>query len=353
MEARKAAQEAGRRVSQETNERQQSRPRFVDPAAMKLCPVCGEPIAKSAKLCPACGAKLTMPLWKKIFIAILVLAVFSVIGQRWGRAPGSSSPSGGDMPKRNDPPVASESYQPVPQPPAQEIIYKAHNVTDLFDAMKENPLRAEQTWQDQYVELSGFLQTIDSDGEYFSIDAGDARGYFLDSVHCDMTRDGQRAQIAEMSRGDPIIVCGQITNIGEILGYVLEVHAVYTNQTVPVSYEVTDDDLHVYPDSNYESGYAWDAYVEVLNNGTKAVSFSDIEFRVETDTGDVIMIDYDLTVSPETLQPGESGRISNRFGSELVNMANPGKSIGETYPGVASGDVGLVLRFLGSTRSVE
>lgn len=115
-------------------------------------------------------------------------------------------------------------------------------------------------------------------------------------------------------------------------------------QNVPLAFEITDSALSIYKNSAYGSGYAWDAYVEVKNTGSENIYLSNLAFRVETDAGETVMTDQQLSVFPSILKPGEHGYIYNQFGSELVYEANTSKPIAEAYPGIANGSVGLVLR---------
>ena len=48
----------------------------------------------------------------------------------------------------------------------------------------------------------------------------------ITGVQCFIQNDEQRAQIMEMSVDDTITLKGQITDIGEILGYMLEIDAI-------------------------------------------------------------------------------------------------------------------------------
>jgi hypothetical protein len=100
-------------------------------------------------------------------------------------------------------------------------------VTELFDLLSSNALKAEKTYQDQYVEIEGYLSVIDSDGKYISVGADpDDLEYLLQDVQCYIKSDEQLDQIMEMSKGDPIVVRGKIKNIGEVLGYQLDIDSI-------------------------------------------------------------------------------------------------------------------------------
>ena len=118
--------------------------------------------------------------------------------------------------------------RPAATTSASSIEYARYDVTELFDMLSGNALKAQNTFKGQYVELTGYLETIDSDGRYISVgaDPGDYT-YLLDSVHCTIRRNsGQLEQIMEMKTGDPITVRGRITDVGEVLGYYLDIDGI-------------------------------------------------------------------------------------------------------------------------------
>ena len=119
-------------------------------------------------------------------------------------------------------PVAEK---PVVQEPIVEkptIHYQSVTVKQLYDELEANALRAEKTYQDAYVAVTGKLSTIDSDGAYISIIASNDEWGF-ESVHCSITDDSQMDKIINFNKGDKITVYGKITMIGEILGYSLDI----------------------------------------------------------------------------------------------------------------------------------
>lgn len=103
------------------------------------------------------------------------------------------------------------------------IEYQSIDSNTLLSELENNALKAEKTYQDLYLEITGELSVIDSDGGYISIDRTDDEFSFL-NITCNVTNEEQLNKILEMSIGDKIIVKGKITDIGELLGYVLEIH---------------------------------------------------------------------------------------------------------------------------------
>lgn len=178
---------------------------------MKKCETCGADMAITAKICPSCGAKNKRPIYTKwwfwVIIAVVVLSI------------GAASTNSGEKTENN------EVKTTVAEEKAVE--YTAYDVTELFDALKENPAKAQKTFKGQYVELTGYLDVIDSDGSYFSLGAnpGDY-SYIFQSIHCKIKNDDQLNLIMELKKGDSMIVRGEITDVGEILGYTLTIDSI-------------------------------------------------------------------------------------------------------------------------------
>ena len=170
------------------------------------CKSCNAEIASSAKSCPHCGAKNKKPIYKRPwFIALILIVVVAVFA---GGGSDEPAPAGGDTTE----PKAEE----------QVIEYKAYSVGELTDALEANAMKASETYLDQYVELSGQLSVIDSSGDYFSIERTGS-DFDLYNVTCYFQNDDQKQVIMDSEIGDVLTVKGKITDVGEILGYSLDV----------------------------------------------------------------------------------------------------------------------------------
>lgn len=194
------------------------------------CKACGAEMADSAKTCPKCGAKNKKPFYKKWWFYVIV-ALF-VVGAVGGA--GSTGNKAGTTTQSGSPGGSAASYVAgsagngaASAAEVEPVSYTHYDVTELFDALKDNALKAEKTFQDQYVELEGYLSVIDSDGKYIAIGA-DPSGfeYVLQDVQCYIKSEEQREQVAEMSTGDAIVVRGKITSIGELLGYQMNIDSI-------------------------------------------------------------------------------------------------------------------------------
>ena len=187
------------------------------------CKTCGAEMASNAKVCPQCGAKNKKPIFKKWWFWVLVVIIIgSIIG---GSSGSKNTPS--DPANNNETTQGETAKQEEPVKEEESITYTHYNVTDLFDALEDNALKASGTFKGQYVEIEGYLGTIDSSGSYICVGAGSNNyDYFLQDVQCYVKSDEQLAQIMEMSTDDPIVVRGKITDVGEILGYSLNIDSI-------------------------------------------------------------------------------------------------------------------------------
>ncbi len=178
---------------------------------MTVCKHCGQEIAASAKVCPHCGGKNKPPIYKRWwFIVLIVLIVLCAIG-------GSSSNSDGT----NSSSKATSKTTSASASSEVAINYTPYSVTELSEDLDANALKASDKYKGQYVELRGTLNVIDSDGKYISIvDSSDA--WAILGVQCSIKTDEQKKAVMDFALGDEIVVKGKITNVGEVLGYYLD-----------------------------------------------------------------------------------------------------------------------------------
>lgn len=162
--------------------------------AMKKCKECGAEISSSAKTCPNCGKKQTSIL-KIIIILIIVIIIIAAI-------------AGGGSSTENEIP--------------DNISYTAVDVDTLDAALESNAAAAKDTYNGQYLEITGRLGTIDSDLQYISL-LSTTDEWDLNGIHCTIQNDEQREIIKTLTVGDTIKVKGKITDVGEVLGYYLDI----------------------------------------------------------------------------------------------------------------------------------
>jgi RNA polymerase subunit RPABC4/transcription elongation factor Spt4/lysyl-tRNA synthetase class II len=185
---------------------------------MTTCKHCGAEIAASAKVCPQCGAKNKKPIYKKPwFIVLIIVILVAAIGSA-----GSNKTNAGNTAA---PVTSANSSADKSESPAPEITYTTYDVSGLMDDLKNNALKASEKYKDQYVELTGRLNVIDSSGKYISIVPVNDEFAIL-GVQCYIKSEDQKNAILDMSVGDTLVVKGKITDVGEVMGYSLNIDEV-------------------------------------------------------------------------------------------------------------------------------
>ena len=124
---------------------------------------------------------------------------------------GSNQPNG----KESD---QSQTTQP-------DIEYTSYSVADMIADLNANALNASEKYKDQYVEITGKLRNIDSDGKYISLDP-DNDEFNLIGIQCNIKDDTQKNKVSGMGIGDSVTLKGKITSVGEVLGYSLDIEEI-------------------------------------------------------------------------------------------------------------------------------
>lgn len=169
----------------------------------KQCKKCKEEINKKAKKCPHCGAKQGLPIWLIIIIVILVIGIISSLGSN------SEESKGNDI---------NNSSNQAPE----NIEYIKISKDDLDEALDKNAALARETYINKYVEVTGKLGTIDSELKYLSLKSP-TKEWDLKSIHCTIKNKEQKEIIKTLTRDQEITVKGKITDVGEVLGYYLDI----------------------------------------------------------------------------------------------------------------------------------
>lgn len=178
---------------------------------MKTCASCGTEITKTAKTCPQCGAKNKKPIYKRgWFIALVIVVVIGIIASIAGN------------PKDGAKSVASTSgNNSVTQAPT----YTAYDVSELMSDLKTNAMKAQEKYKKADVTLTGRLNNIDSSGKYISIVPVDDQ-FAIIGVQCYIKNDEQKNKIMNMKVGDTVVLNGKIKDVGEVLGYSLDIDSI-------------------------------------------------------------------------------------------------------------------------------
>lgn len=187
------------------NQNQQPQQRQYFPAAeeTKKCKHCKSDIPTDAKVCPYCRKKQGGKL-KWIIIAVVALFIIGTFGEKKSDSDSSNSPA-----------VKASTDAETQEP---EINYTSVDVSTMMDDLKSNALKAEETYKDQYLEITGRLANIDSKGKYISVHS-QTDDFSLVGVQCYIKDDAAKNKVMDMTTDDIITLKIHITNIGEVMGY--------------------------------------------------------------------------------------------------------------------------------------
>ena len=174
----------------------------------KKCKHCKMDIPKDAKICPHCRKKQKSGILKWV---VLILIIGVVIGAVTGEDKSADSPT------KQTEATASDSQKQE----SESIEYTSVSVNDMMDALNNNAMGASDKYKGKYLEITGKLTNIDAAGKYIDLMAdGD---FEIIGVQCYIKNDDQKAKIASMSKGDTVTLKGKCTDVGEVLGYSLDI----------------------------------------------------------------------------------------------------------------------------------
>ena len=98
----------------------------------------------------------------------------------------------------------------------EEVAYTAIDMNTLMNDLESNPANAKNKYEDQYFEVTGYVDVIDSDGKYFSI--RDDNEYSIVGLQVSVDKE-DKDFINNLQIGEQITIKVKITDVGEVLGY--------------------------------------------------------------------------------------------------------------------------------------
>ncbi len=182
---------------------------------MKNCKVCGAEIAKSAKTCPKCGARNKKHGFIKFLLVVII--VVAVIGAVAGNDKNSDTAK-----KPSTTATTSDNGKKEEAVTEAKIEYTAYSVSELMNDLDGNAMKAKEKYEDQYVEITGTLSNIDASGKYIDLTPQDNEWAII-GVQCYIKTDEQKAVAMELSKKETVTVRGRITDVGEVMGYSLDI----------------------------------------------------------------------------------------------------------------------------------
>lgn len=182
-------------------------------AKMTNCKSCGKEIATSAKTCPHCGAKNKKPFYKAVWFWVLVAIIVIAIAIGGSGGNDSSSDNGSASNSKTGGGNTSET---------KVIEYQKVDVDELEDALESNAAAAKDTYNKKNLEITGKLGTIDSDLKYFSL-MSNTDEFDILGITCYIKNQETKDMLKSLSKDQTIVVKGKITDVGEVLGYSLDI----------------------------------------------------------------------------------------------------------------------------------
>ncbi len=105
-----------------------------------------------------------------------------------------------------------------------DIVYTQYTADQLYQDLKDNPIRAQETHEDEFVELTGKISAIGGTKGYILIH--DVVGWYaLDTIFCDMTTEELENHLVELTTGDEVTIRGKIKTVDVIYPYTIDVYS--------------------------------------------------------------------------------------------------------------------------------
>ncbi len=183
-----------------------------------ICKKCGQEVTKGAVVCPNCGCKIKKPIYKKWWFWVVIVFVLICIGA----AAGSDDEVSNENTTKSTSTI-QDSKSTASNSKSEDITYETIDLRTMVDDLNDNALKAEQTYKNKYVEITGQISNFDSDGKYISIDPVDKDAFDFTNITCYIKSKEQKEKLLNMSKGDQITIRGKIFSIGELLGYSINI----------------------------------------------------------------------------------------------------------------------------------
>lgn len=109
-----------------------------------------------------------------------------------------------------------------------KIEYTKIDISQMKKDLKDNALKASETYKNKYIEITRNIGNIDSSGKYISLD-GPEEDFDLTSILYYIKNDDQKKVVADTTKGQSVTVKGKVTDVGEIMGYSIDINEIIAN----------------------------------------------------------------------------------------------------------------------------
>lgn len=145
------------------------------------------------------------PFYKRVWFILLVVVVIVIIFAV--------------MPKGDK---SKDSTKKAAETSTKQITYTPVDAGKMLSDLDSNALNAEKTYKDKDFEITGKVYVIDSSGKYIGIDGVDS-DLTITGITCYLQNNEQKDVVASISKGSTVVVRGHVTDVGEVLGYNLNI----------------------------------------------------------------------------------------------------------------------------------
>lgn len=143
------------------------------------------------------------PFYKRVwFIVLVVVVIIAAV-----------------MPKGDK---GADTTNKAAETSTKEITYTPTDAGQMLSDLDNNALNAEKTYKDKDLEITGKVFNIDSSGKYINIDGLNSE-FTMTGITCNLQNDEQRDVVASISKGATVVVRGHVTDVGEVIGYTINV----------------------------------------------------------------------------------------------------------------------------------
>lgn len=156
------------------------------------------------------------PIYKRTwFIIIAVIVILGIVGNlKKGSQSTDNSAKSEQAQSKDDNKSEKEA--------AEKKSYEKVEADKMIEDLSNNALKAEKTYNGKCYEIHGKLINIDSSGKYITLT--NINGDFnLTNIQCYIKNDEQKDQVAELNNDQEITIRGKVTQVGEVLGYSVDI----------------------------------------------------------------------------------------------------------------------------------
>ena len=116
----------------------------------------------------------------------------------------------------------SSNNSVIKKPETKKIEYTKIDIDTMENDLENNAAAAKDTYNGKYFEITGRLGTIDSDLKYISL-VSTTDEWDIIGIHCTLRNQNVKDIVKTLAKDQTIVVKGRITDVGEVLGYYLDV----------------------------------------------------------------------------------------------------------------------------------